>query len=206
MRWFTSDTHFGDPRLNLYQRDLMFRDPILIDLYIKLQWNNMIKNDDTIYHIGDVAYTEEGLEMLGKLNGKKVLITGNYDEDFHKRGLLDKYFDQILSASMITLENGRNVYMTHKPTNAQENTFNLVGHVHGLWQSQRNMINISSDAWNFAPVSEQMVIDKIEAIENYYDDNVFAGELVQNLNHTPKKILKKMKKFIDKKLSEEKDL
>ena len=51
--------------------------------------------------------------------------------------------------------------------------FNIVGHIHSLWKVQRNMVNVSTDIWNFSPVSEDKILFIRNAIENFYDENVF---------------------------------
>lgn len=182
MIYFTSDTHFGDKRLELYHRDLVFNTHNLIDTYIKVRWNNIVRRDDTVYHLGDVAMDEKSLGILNDLNGKKILILGNYDKEFYRKGLLDPYFETILHSSMIQLGD-YSINLVHEPTSAQENIFNLVGHIHGLWQVQKNMINVSTDAWHFSPVSEELILWKINAIEKYYDQNVFIGSRWENFKH-----------------------
>ena len=61
--------------------------------------------------------------------------------------------------------------------------FNLVGHIHGLWRVQRNMINVSVDAWGYKPISVETILTTKNAIEQFYDGNVFAGELDCNTQH-----------------------
>lgn len=44
-------------------------------------WNDKVKTDDTVFHLGDFAFgpVEKSYEILDRLHGKKVLITGNHD-------------------------------------------------------------------------------------------------------------------------------
>lgn len=37
------------------------------------------KNGDTVYFLGDVAMRPRGLDLLSRMNGRKVLIRGNHD-------------------------------------------------------------------------------------------------------------------------------
>ncbi|WP_336486647.1 metallophosphoesterase family protein [Methylobacterium nigriterrae] len=79
--FFTSDTHFGDPRvLRLDRRpfpDLASHDAALI-----ANWNAIVRPDDEVWHLGDFALgppAERVREILDVLNGTKRLIIGNND-------------------------------------------------------------------------------------------------------------------------------
>ena len=187
MRYFISDTHFDDNRLNLYGRDLVYKSPTEFDDFIINKWNELIKPTDVVYHLGDVAMSLNGLKKVKLLNGKKYLVKGNYDEPETSKydvsdELLLEYFDVVVPSGFITINNER-IYLNHYPTNGKSNYFNLVGHIHGTWKVQRNMINVGCDAWHFQPISEEMIKFQINGIRNYYDQNVYAGEIECNLKY-----------------------
>jgi calcineurin-like phosphoesterase family protein len=79
-RFFISDTHFNDDRLNLYGRDLLFKTKEEVNYNIVNNWNKIVKPTDLVIHLGDIAMNEDGLNLLNKCNGRKILIKGNYDE------------------------------------------------------------------------------------------------------------------------------
>lgn len=96
MIWFTSDTHFNDasvirfiPRMILDKigcpasfSDVKIRE--WLDHYICDQWMQLIKPEDTVYHLGDVGMFKSDTDawhQLSKLPGKKTLILGNHDTD-----------------------------------------------------------------------------------------------------------------------------
>jgi calcineurin-like phosphoesterase family protein len=183
-KFFTSDIHFDDDRLNLFGRDVVFKSSDEFDTQIIKNWNSLIKSDDIVYYLGDASLSEKGLKNFEKLNGKKILIKGNYDEaDTAKfkvsNTTLSKYFYKIYKSGYIKV-NGEIIYLTHFPNKGKSDCFNIVGHIHEKWKVQRNMINVGVDAWHFYPVSEKQIKFTINAIRNYYDDNVFAGELKCN--------------------------
>lgn len=187
MRYFISDTHLDDNRLNLYGRDLVFKTSEEFDNAIIKLWNEIINPTDTVYHLGDVAMSRKGLDKVKLLNGRKYLIKGNYDETETSKydvsdELLLEYFDHVASSGHITINNEK-VYLNHYPVNGKANYFNIVGHIHGLWKVQRNMINVGCDAWHFQPISEEMIKFHMNGIRNYYDQNVYAGELPCNLKY-----------------------
>lgn len=49
--------------------------------YIIKKLNSAVKEDDIVYHLGDVGFgtTEMLKELIGRLNGKKILLRGNHD-------------------------------------------------------------------------------------------------------------------------------
>lgn len=185
MRYFTSDIHFDDDRLNLFGRDLLFDNKEDFDKHIIKTWNETVKEDDIVFVLGDVALSENGLENIGKCNGIKFLIKGNYDEKETAKydvsdDLLLKYFKKVAKDGFIKI-NDEKIYLNHYPTNCKKEFFNLCGHIHGTWKVQRNMINVGTDAWHFKPISEEMIKFQINGIRKHYDENVFAGELEANL-------------------------
>ena len=185
--WFTSDTHFDDERLNLFGRDILFNNAKEVDDFIIDEWNKKIDKKDLLIHVGDVALTKKGLEKIKELNGDKWLIKGNYDEASSSKFKLDdelllKYFKKVTTDITIEIA-GEEVYVNHYPTNVKVDCFNIVGHIHGTWKVQRNMINVGTDAWHFNPVSLDTIKFQMNGIRKYYDQNVFAGELKSNLEH-----------------------
>lgn len=174
MKYFTSDWHIGDERFDLFYRP--FLSVIEQDLYIINNIIDKITADDTLYVIGDIVYDDKSIEALSLLPAcEKILIKGNYD----KEDKLNKYFDLIVEEDWIEI-GGHEVYLNHYPIKCKEHMsltdktdFAITGHIHGLWKVQRNMINVSVDAWHFKPVSEDEILFCYNAMLNYYDENVF---------------------------------
>ncbi len=182
MKWFTSDWHLGDDRIGIDNKPNLFYRPFSS---IKEQ-NNKIKNEfinsgfkdgDTLYDLGDVVFND----FAGSWNimtdvreafpkSKFVLIVGNYDID--KLSKLNYYYDEIYDEFSLMIKD-REYFLNHYPTNCIEKEFSLTAHIHGLWKVQKNMINVGVDAWHFKPVSEDTIDFCRNAIEKYYDQNVF---------------------------------
>ena len=104
-RFFISDLHFQDERLNLYARDLMFKNSKDVDDYIIKIWNEKITNEDLVIVVGDVSMTKDGLNNLKKLNGEKWIVKGNYDVSIENGGtakyeisdeILSEYFTKVV--------------------------------------------------------------------------------------------------------------
>jgi calcineurin-like phosphoesterase family protein len=43
------------------------------------RWNDRVRPNDKVYHLGDVVINRRALKTLHRLNGDKVLIRGNHD-------------------------------------------------------------------------------------------------------------------------------
>ena len=75
--FFTSDHHFGHKRIiELAKRPFTSVDEM--DEYMIVRWNDRVKPGDTIYHVGDFAFTDHD-PYLRRLNGQKFLVPGNHD-------------------------------------------------------------------------------------------------------------------------------
>lgn len=80
-----SDTHFGHD--NMYGFKDQYGNPARFpytsaaecDEYMVAAWNAVVKPDDRVYHLGDVAIRRQSIATMAKLNGTKVLIRGNHD-------------------------------------------------------------------------------------------------------------------------------
>lgn len=174
MRYFTSDWHLGDKRIE-EEYDPFFRpfdDTVDNDNEIIINAQKSLTEDDELWHLGDVAIDRNRIKLIGEINCKrKILVTGNHDID--KLEELAKYFDKILFDSVMDIY-GIRCYLNHYPLNKIDPMFNIVGHVHGLWKVKRNAVNVGVDCWHFMPVSEKMISFIYNAIKNHYDENVFV--------------------------------
>lgn len=172
MIYFTSDWHLNDARLG--PASPFFRPFTTVhelNRAIIDHMNRIILPEDTMYHLGDVAVEQQGISLLREIKClHRFLILGNYDVDFVSE--LSHHFDSIEVETRLNLK-GVNFYLNHYPTNRRPEMFNLTGHIHGLWKVQRNMVNVGVDAWHFRPVSEDEIFYIKNAMENYYDENVF---------------------------------
>lgn len=82
--WLVSDTHFGHSGVCRYLRDdgsklRPWDDPHEMDEAMVTRWNERVRPNDKVYHLGDVVINRRALQTLNRLNGNKVLIRGNHD-------------------------------------------------------------------------------------------------------------------------------
>ena len=68
--WVISDTHFGHKNVIKYD-NRPFQDVAAMDEALIKNWNSVVKPGDTIYHLGDFAFSSEDkvCEVLERLNG-----------------------------------------------------------------------------------------------------------------------------------------
>lgn len=183
--WLTSDTHFNHQR-NFILEPRGFNSIEKMNETIISNWNYMIKDDDIVYHLGDVIMGEDlqaGIDILKRLNGKKYLAYGNHDtnnriEAFKKENLFeDIQMGYRLKAGKSTL------LLTHYPTltgNGEDKNkvFNLHGHTHqktDFTQDFPLLYHVGVDSHNCFPVSLEVAIEEIKhyqiALKNMEDKN-----------------------------------
>lgn len=121
------------------------------------RWNKTVKKNDTVYILGDIAFRnnrpEYVREILGQLNGKKVVVRGNHDsKKLCSEGLDDP--DGLIKVSEIEEidDNGRRVIMCHYPmfswNGRNRNAYMLHGHVHMLTQEAIELERYEQEQYN----------------------------------------------------------
>ena len=82
--FLTSDTHFGHLGVCKFLRGdgtklRPWDTPEEMDEEMVKRWNETVRPNDKVYHLGDVVINRRALKTLARLNGDKVLIKGNHD-------------------------------------------------------------------------------------------------------------------------------
>jgi len=121
--FFTSDWHFGHRAILKYRKgfeSIEQHDQMFID-----KFNETVSKRDTVFFMGDIAFTKEGLEKLKQLRHchKKILYLGNHDT--LKTEIYLEYFDEVHS-----LRSFKSFWLTHCPIHPQEMR-NRIGCIHG---------------------------------------------------------------------------
>lgn len=118
---------------------------------------------DAVFMLGDMSFTVEGLEMIGKLPGRKILVRGNHDT--LSMAQYNAVFDEIHGAYRY-----KGAFLTHIPIHEMElyRGFNIHGHCHrggprelqkgDLWKSYYNAILEFND---YQLVPMQKVLQKL---------------------------------------------
>jgi calcineurin-like phosphoesterase family protein len=83
--FLVSDTHFGHAGVCRFMRNdgvtklRPWDNPEEMDEEMVKRWNETVRPNDKVYHLGDVVINRKSLGTLARLNGDKVLIRGNHD-------------------------------------------------------------------------------------------------------------------------------
>lgn len=180
--YFISDTHFFHRNCITYC-NRPFDDTAEMNHYIIDRWNSTIKEDDTVFFLGDFALGQCSKEDVYKeysriLNGNIYFLKGNHDMSYKT---LDKYFDCI-SEGHLFYHKGFNFILSHYPLpdySIPDNCFNIHGHIHNTSYDKLDAvfnldyhINVSADANDFTPIDADDIISQIE--NGKYKAKLFA--------------------------------
>ena len=180
--FFTSDTHFGHSKIIDYCKrpfsSIEEHDKTLIQ-----NWNNVVGQDDTVFHLGDFAYGNSQFiaNIIKQLNGNIILIKGNHDLRNMNPTLYNMFSDAVYQARILI--DKQTVYLNHFPFLCFEHgdinlykdnySIQLFGHVHSgpLTSSEDvNRLNIlfptqydvGVDNNNYTPISWIDIKNKIK--------------------------------------------
>lgn len=175
--YYTSDTHFNQQRtFDLSMREMYFSTLEESTYWMIEHWNEMVTEQDTVYHLGDFG----DYEVAKQLNGKIILQYGNYERKDPPTELQQSYFHGI-HKDLGLVNDG--MILVHEPENRVKYTkdnnlpvmFYLFGHIHEKQKVKRNGLNVGVDVHNFTPVSAEVLEFYKTAIQKVYDDNCFVN-------------------------------
>lgn len=124
--WLITDTHKGHTKLaseSLAHK----RRPANVDDLVERNWCNLVKPQDIVIHLGDVAFGFVDMKAwMDSLPGHKILVRGNHDPksvSWYCRNGFDWACDGLVLSG---------VYYTHKPSKylPEGTTINIHGHYH----------------------------------------------------------------------------
>lgn len=134
--FFSSDSHFGHKNIidfcNRPFKDVEEMNETLIN-----NWNNVVGENDIIYHLGDFAFGGSQLwnSVLDRLNGHIHFLPGNHDMKNLRQGYISK-FASVAFQRQIYIENIC-IYLNHYPFLCYGGSYRydnpvwqLFGHVH----------------------------------------------------------------------------
>lgn len=176
MLWFTADLHLGHTNVIKFE-NRPFKDTDEMNSKIINNWNSVVHPDDTIIVVGDFAFKCKATTkaLLSCLNGKKILIRGNHDNNYGIQHYLNRGWELICEQMTLKLA-GQNVTVSHYPylsdnwmvdphtgkhvrfldrLPTNEGNWLIHGHVHSNWavRAADKMICVSLENWNYTPIS-----------------------------------------------------
>lgn len=125
--YLISDTHFNHDNIATY----CDRPKNFTELIIE-QWNQTVKSEDLIIHLGDVAIGNRtrATEQIKSLSGRKILVRGNHDRQHSNTWWMEHGFDFACDGMKF-----RNMWLTHEPSTSLADgcELNIHGHLHNIW-------------------------------------------------------------------------
>jgi calcineurin-like phosphoesterase family protein len=127
--FLTSDLHFSHKNIITFCKRPYF-DVREMNQAMTDNWNSLISKEDLVYVLGDFSMHEKSVaHYLHKLNGLKILVRGNHDEN----SVLNE-FDGYAHRIIINY-NGVAIEMVHDPAHLSGKVdYAFCGHVHDQWK------------------------------------------------------------------------
>jgi calcineurin-like phosphoesterase family protein len=154
MIFFTSDTHLGHTNIIRYC-NRPFASIEEMDETIINNWNNVVDDNDTVYHLGDFSFGNP-YHYKKRLKGRIELIAGNHDFKYECR----KIFDRVYELHTIKIEN-KTIVLCHFAMRvwpkSHFNAWHLYGHSHGMLEPFGKSFDVGVDGNNFTPVSFETI-------------------------------------------------
>lgn len=151
----TSDTHFGHKNILNFEHEGEPLRPFssLTEMHVEMidRWNAVVSPRDKVYHLGDVAFSREGLHLMKMLNGRKRLVRGNHD--LFKLNDYREHFQEVYGVRQID-----GVWLSHCPMHLQgveqeRVKMNVHGHLHANKIDHPKYFNASVECIDYTPVN-----------------------------------------------------
>jgi calcineurin-like phosphoesterase family protein len=168
--FLVSDTHFGHTGVCRFTRDdgvtklRPWDDADEMDEEMVRRWNDRVRPNDKVYHLGDVVINRKSLSIMSRLNGDKVLIRGNHD--IFKDTDYREHFRELRAYHVM---NG--MILSHIPIHP-ESLSRFGTNIHGHLHANRVMLDdkidpryhcVCVEQTDYTPILFEDVIKRIEA-------------------------------------------
>ncbi len=161
-----SDLHFGHKNICNFRP---FETRVEHEDVIMENYKRIIRKRDTVLFLGDIAFTDEGLEKIATLPGRKILIQGNHCFQFYTGDIRKIYdvFDKVLGSYKRW-----GVWFTHIPIHPSElrGNYNFHGHTHNSSIEDTRYLNLCLEKTDYKPVAVKPLIEKIKLDNPDYEE------------------------------------
>ena len=122
--YLIGDLHFGHTGIHRFRTQ--FPNEAVHRQFIMDTWTETIRKRDVVWVMGDAAFTQEGLDSIYTLAGRKMLVRGNHDTLPTESYL--RVFEEVYGMAA-----WKGLWLTHAPIHPQElyGRTNVHGHCHG---------------------------------------------------------------------------
>lgn len=155
--FFTADTHFGHKNIIQHCRR-PFSDVDNMTRLLVQNWNEVVTDDDTVYHLGDISFLNRAktADIVTQLNGTIHLVRGNHDGA--KGTFYEDLFESVSEFKTIKVD-GQSIVLCHYAlkvwNNSHHGAWNLHGHSHGNLEDDPHALqwDVGVDSNHYYPVS-----------------------------------------------------
>ena len=159
--FITSDQHFRHERIRILAARSA-RNTEEMDQKMLEAWNQTVRPNDLVYHLGDLAWGDANtvIPLILRLNGTICMIAGNHDrwlkdcpDEIFQSGKLE-----LLPALYKIKYNKTKLWLCHYPLRCWEGSFkgamHLYGHAHGNIEPERlpRSMDVGVDAAGIYPL------------------------------------------------------
>lgn len=147
--FFMADLHLGHKAIGKYRHGVSNVEENTEKL--KNNFNTMVSKRDTVYFLGDIAFSWEMLMELKTWNGSKILIAGNHCTD---HTTMAQIIDSGVFNGIYALKKYKEFWLSHAPIHPTElrGKTNIHGHVHYQTLEDARYVNVSVDNTDMRPV------------------------------------------------------
>lgn len=167
--FFISDTHWGHANiLNFARPDGTrlrpeFKDVDEMNEAMVDRWNAIVRPQDKVYHLGDVAMKYPALVHVRRCNGHKRLVRGNHDEedlkDYIEAGFEEVYGTRVFDDMILS-------HIPIHPDSIKKEWTNVHGHVHNNASPLHlgpKYFNVCVEYTEYRPLALEEVRQRIKA-------------------------------------------
>lgn len=168
-----SDTHFSHENMLIFRDESGRRVRPEFSTYPEMdeamveRWNAVVRPQDHVYHLGDVALGRKHLEIVRRLNGHKRLVFGNHDiYDYTEYANVG--FKKLMGMRVID-----GFILTHVPVHEGSlGRFkaNIHGHIHASKIPDSRYFNACVEHHNYTPIAFEDIKKTIK--ENGGSENI----------------------------------
>lgn len=170
--WFISDHHFFHENILKFVGDdgarirPEFSSVDEMNWHMVEQWNSVVKPQDKVWHLGDVAFktTEKAAELenlLQKLHGHKRMLVGNHDN--LKSPALLRHFEKIELWKGFKDEGFTCSHIPLRLDSLRDGTVNVHGHIHQNLMGEPGYVNVCVEVRNYTPVHMDQLVKEVRA-------------------------------------------
>lgn len=170
--WFISDTHFGHANIIRYS-NRPFTDVVQMNEAMIKSWNELVKPDDEVWHLGDFAFMPFAKfnVLCKRLNGKINVVLGNHDAVIENNRMIsfdptgEHYAFSSVQHYKELKAGGKFIVLHHYGqrvwNKSHHGSIHLYGHSHGSLPPHGLSVDVGVDCKEITPDYRPIHIDEV---------------------------------------------